>query len=927
MRYLSTLLLLFLIAFANAQEVNFQQPVSINELGDPIHQSAILDVSSTTKGVLVPRLTVTEYNAIPSPATGLLVYDETNDVFVFYNGTNWVTLGGGGAGTDDQTLSFSGTTLSIEDGNEVNLGSLQDGVDDADADPTNELQDLSLSGTDLSISDGSTIDIAMDHIVNADGSNQLRVNSGGLIDSLNLFLDTLLGYSIFREEGKSTRSEFPNNGWNILIGDDAGENTEFTPTTFFGQPGNENVFIGKDAGLNNVTGRNNVYLGTSSGRNNISGNRNIMIGKGAGAAANANSNTMVGNEAGFSMEGSDNTILGASAGDGHRNGFGNTILGVGAGYHPFAEPLDTLSGSIFIGRNAGFGELNSNRLYIDNDNDGGMNAFIYGELDNEFLNFNAQVRIRNEYSFPNTDGTAGQFLGTNGSGILSWQTLNKTILEDADSDTKIQVEENSDDDAIRFDIGGIESLIMKQNANGSIMYETISSDNNIFIGTSSGSMNNPSGTEGRNNLFLGNLSGQDNVSGKNNVFMGNESGGNNTSGDNNVFIGYRTGNSNLDAVQNTLIGSNAAITLMSGGNNTIIGAATAVSQTTGERNVYLGTQAGNAKTSGDRNVLIGFNAGLINGSGSRNVFIGNEAGGNETGSDKLYIENTDSSTPLVYGEFDNDLLRINGELQIAQEYAFPTADGSTGQFMTTDGFGNTSWASIPSQTLSFNSPSLSISNGNSVNLEFDEIADADGTTKIQVEEGANDNIIRFDAASTEIATMTNQRMTLKHPSSGTASTLGFRLLNSGSNGNYWNFYTVNGGGDAGALYLFSRTGGNSRVFEIEHDGDVWAKSYNLTSDVHQKQNIKAIDPQKVLQAIEQLPISKWQYIGEDEYHIGPMAQDFYSAFGTGKSNKSINLIDGQGVALAAIQALKQENDALKNEIKMIKDQLNRLLQD
>ena len=44
-----------------------------------------------------------------------------------------------GTGSDDQTLSLAGTTLSIEDGNSVNLAALQDGVDDADNDPANEL--------------------------------------------------------------------------------------------------------------------------------------------------------------------------------------------------------------------------------------------------------------------------------------------------------------------------------------------------------------------------------------------------------------------------------------------------------------------------------------------------------------------------------------------------------------------------------------------------------------------------------------------------------------------------------------------------------------------------------------------------------------------------------------------------------------------
>lgn len=65
-----------------------------------------------------------------------------------------------GTGTDDQQLTLAGTNLSIEDGNTVDLSVLQDGVNDADADPTNELQDISLTGTDLTITSGSTVDLS-----------------------------------------------------------------------------------------------------------------------------------------------------------------------------------------------------------------------------------------------------------------------------------------------------------------------------------------------------------------------------------------------------------------------------------------------------------------------------------------------------------------------------------------------------------------------------------------------------------------------------------------------------------------------------------------------------------------------------------------------------------------------------------------------
>lgn len=57
--------------------------------------SSMLDVSSITKGLLAPRMTLAQRNAIPSPATGLLIYQTDNTPgFYYYNGTTWTPVGG-----------------------------------------------------------------------------------------------------------------------------------------------------------------------------------------------------------------------------------------------------------------------------------------------------------------------------------------------------------------------------------------------------------------------------------------------------------------------------------------------------------------------------------------------------------------------------------------------------------------------------------------------------------------------------------------------------------------------------------------------------------------------------------------------------------------------------------------------------------------
>jgi hypothetical protein len=70
----------------------FAQNVAINTDGSNADPSAILDVKSNNKGMLVPRMTTTQRTGIASPAPGLLVYDTDSNNFWFYNGVGWTQL-------------------------------------------------------------------------------------------------------------------------------------------------------------------------------------------------------------------------------------------------------------------------------------------------------------------------------------------------------------------------------------------------------------------------------------------------------------------------------------------------------------------------------------------------------------------------------------------------------------------------------------------------------------------------------------------------------------------------------------------------------------------------------------------------------------------------------------------------------------------
>src|ERR1700755_3212790 len=89
------LYLLFTILLANTAA---QAQISLNTDGSNPDSSAMLDIKSTAKGVLVPRMTTAQRTAIRNPAKGLLVYDSTTTSFWFHNGTAWsqVTTGANG---------------------------------------------------------------------------------------------------------------------------------------------------------------------------------------------------------------------------------------------------------------------------------------------------------------------------------------------------------------------------------------------------------------------------------------------------------------------------------------------------------------------------------------------------------------------------------------------------------------------------------------------------------------------------------------------------------------------------------------------------------------------------------------------------------------------------------------------------------------
>ena len=98
--------------------------------------SAALDITSITKGLLPPRMTTTQRNAISSPAVGLMIYCTncgTNGEPQFYNGSAWVNLIGSVTSVAALTLGTTGTDLSSSVANGATTPVITLNVPDASA--------------------------------------------------------------------------------------------------------------------------------------------------------------------------------------------------------------------------------------------------------------------------------------------------------------------------------------------------------------------------------------------------------------------------------------------------------------------------------------------------------------------------------------------------------------------------------------------------------------------------------------------------------------------------------------------------------------------------------------------------------------------------------------------------------------------------
>lgn len=516
------------------------------------HASAALDITSSDKGILIPRVDNTA--AVVAPASGLLVYDNSSNGFKYFDGTNWKDISTGTLLQD----ADGDTKVQVEktpDADIINFeakGNSRFRITADDVEATGLLRVVGpfASGAGTNMASGAfSIAVAGERNL-ASGPNSFQ---GGGKDN------TAGGDNAFAGGGGFNNAMFSNS----FIGGGVSNTTEGTSS-----------FIG--AGTNNTTQGSRAFIG--GGDTNTATGWYSFIGGGKGLLTRSHS------EAAFGSYNTDYTATGIE-------GF-------------------NIDDRLFVIGNGLSKENRSDAVTVWKNGSVGIGVARPGST----LEVGGIV-------------TAHAFIG-DGSALTG---IN---LSDADGDTRIQLEKNADEDVIRFDVAGAERMKFDGNT---LHITPASSGSNLFIGRDAGVKNTSSG-----NTFLGSQAGMANTSGDRNTFIGQNAGLVHSQGRANVYIGSSAGAAENESEGNVMIGFFAGTKLTKANDNT-----------------FMGKQAGENVLTGGENTYIGKNAGRNNITGGKNVFLGFEAGSNETGSNKLYIDNSNTATPLIWGDFSANRLGVN----------------------------------------------------------------------------------------------------------------------------------------------------------------------------------------------------------------------------------------------------------------------------
>jgi len=211
-------ILLFVFGFLAIVQLQGQNGVAISTSSSATPDaSAILDVQSTTQGLLIPTMTKTQRDAISSPATGLMIYQTDNTAgFYHYDGAYWIANG-------------STTAIGIDD------------LTDAVAGNSNVFLGLNAGGSSTGAYNVATGLDAMQ--LNTSGHNNVAYGYFSLSENIEGSDNVASGYQALTDATASN---------NTAIGSYAG----YTTTT-----GGSNILIGKEIHTTSASASNELNIG------------------------------------------------------------------------------------------------------------------------------------------------------------------------------------------------------------------------------------------------------------------------------------------------------------------------------------------------------------------------------------------------------------------------------------------------------------------------------------------------------------------------------------------------------------------------------------------------------------------------------------------------------------------------------------------
>jgi hypothetical protein len=377
--------------------------------------SAALEVTSSTnnKGILIPRVTATQKDAIASPAQGLLVYQTTAPIgFYYYTGTSWKLMAiqtdiaskvdkvdGKDLSSNDYTTAektklaaITGTntgdqtTITGNAGTATKLASPRT-INGVAFDGTANITVTADAGT---LTGSFTKDITVNsvNIGRGNGENESNTRIGG--QALN---SNTLGYQNVAI-GDASLSKNTTGGRNNAIG----TNALFKNTT-----GSENTAIGTFALENNTNGNRNLAIGHQTLFTNTEGIKNVALGYvPLYSNTTGSNNNAIGDETLFyNTTGNHNIGIGSQAGLTISTGSQNTMIGAQA---------DVASGALTNATALGFGAKVSASNTIQLGNTNVTNVKTSGTI------------TAGTVTYPNTHGSTNQLLSTTANGTLAWTT-------------------------------------------------------------------------------------------------------------------------------------------------------------------------------------------------------------------------------------------------------------------------------------------------------------------------------------------------------------------------------------------------------------------------------------------------------------------------------------------------------------------------